>query len=155
TWGSPVAVAARTAGVDFDKTWIVCDDTPTSPFYGRCYASWQNGNSGRFTLTTSDDGGLHWSALVQTARAASGDGTQPLVQPSGRVVVTATSPDKSAIVAFTSDDGGATWTAPVTVSAATDRPQAGLRSEPLPSAEMDASGRVYVAWQDCRFRSGC
>ncbi|MEU6217595.1 hypothetical protein ABZ845_08735 [Streptomyces sp. NPDC047022] len=25
----------------------------------------------------------------------------------------------------------------------------------LPSAEIDAAGNIYVAWQDCRFRSGC
>jgi hypothetical protein len=31
----------------------------------------------------------------------------------------------------------------------------GLRTSPLPSAEMDGAGTAYVAWQDCRFRSGC
>jgi hypothetical protein len=31
----------------------------------------------------------------------------------------------------------------------------GLRTSPLPSAEMDAAGTAYVVWQDCRFRSGC
>jgi hypothetical protein len=25
----------------------------------------------------------------------------------------------------------------------------------MPSAEMDPQGKVYVVWQDCRFRSGC
>lgn len=30
-----------------------------------------------------------------------------------------------------------------------------LRSLPLPSAEVDAAGKVYVVWQDCRFRAGC
>jgi hypothetical protein len=30
-----------------------------------------------------------------------------------------------------------------------------LRSGPLPSAEIDAEGRVYVVWQDCRFRRAC
>ena len=30
-----------------------------------------------------------------------------------------------------------------------------LRTSPLPSAEVDAEGKVYVVWQDCRFRSGC
>jgi hypothetical protein len=30
-----------------------------------------------------------------------------------------------------------------------------LRTEPLPSAEIDAAGTAYVVWQDCRFRSGC
>ena len=30
-----------------------------------------------------------------------------------------------------------------------------LRSSPLPSAEIDGSGTVYVAWQNCQFESGC
>jgi hypothetical protein len=30
-----------------------------------------------------------------------------------------------------------------------------LRSGPLPSAEIDAEGRVYVVWPDCRFRRAC
>ena len=30
-----------------------------------------------------------------------------------------------------------------------------LRTSPLPSAEIDAAGRVYVAWEDCRFRQHC
>ena len=33
--------------------------------------------------------------------------------------------------------------------------QGSLRTSPLPSAEVDGAGTVYVAWQDCRFRSGC
>jgi hypothetical protein len=30
-----------------------------------------------------------------------------------------------------------------------------IRTSPLPSAEVDSTGKVYVVWQDCRFRSGC
>jgi hypothetical protein len=30
-----------------------------------------------------------------------------------------------------------------------------MRDPPMPSAEVDSSGRVYVAWSDCRFESGC
>jgi hypothetical protein len=30
-----------------------------------------------------------------------------------------------------------------------------LREDPLPSAEIDAAGTAYLAWSDCRFRSGC
>ena len=30
-----------------------------------------------------------------------------------------------------------------------------LRTSPLPSAEVAGDGKVYVAWQDCSFRSGC
>jgi hypothetical protein len=30
-----------------------------------------------------------------------------------------------------------------------------LPTGPLPSAEIDAAGKVYVVWQDCRFRRSC
>jgi hypothetical protein len=30
-----------------------------------------------------------------------------------------------------------------------------MRTSPLPSAEVDGGGKVYVVWQDCRFRAGC
>jgi hypothetical protein len=44
----------------------------------------------------------------------------------------------------------------VTVSAISDhRVAGGFRTEPIPSAEIDAAGKVYVVWQDCRFESGC
>jgi hypothetical protein len=32
---------------------------------------------------------------------------------------------------------------------------ANIRSGPLPSAEIDGSGNVYVVWQDCRFEANC
>jgi hypothetical protein len=31
----------------------------------------------------------------------------------------------------------------------------GIRNQPLPSAQEDASGKVYVVWEDCRFRARC
>ena len=30
-----------------------------------------------------------------------------------------------------------------------------MRAPPLPSVEIAGDGRVYAAWHDCRFRSGC
>src|SRR4051812_35488229 len=39
TWQPPVAAATTSAGF-FDKNWIVCDNTSTSPFYGHCYVEW-------------------------------------------------------------------------------------------------------------------
>jgi hypothetical protein len=55
-----------------------------------------------------------------------------------------------------STDGGTTWASSVLVSSATTHTvAAGLRTSPLPTAEIDAAGTVYLSWQDCRFRSGC
>src|SRR5256714_1086207 len=39
------------------------------------------------------------------------------------------------------------------ISAATD--PGSIRSGPLPSAEIDGSGKIFVAWEDCRFRTNC
>jgi hypothetical protein len=53
-------------------------------------------------------------------------------------------------------DGGATWQTSVAVASVSEHNVAGnLRTSPLPSAEVNAGGKVYVAWQDCGFRSGC
>jgi len=64
--------------------------------------------------------------------------------------------NQSQVRSFRSVDGGASWRATVLVSSISRHTVAGgLRTSPLPSAEMDAAGTAYVVWQDCRFRSGC
>src|SRR6266542_2245720 len=40
SWSTPVTVALNPAHGFFDKPWIVCDDSSTSPFYGHCYEQW-------------------------------------------------------------------------------------------------------------------
>ena len=157
SWSAPIVVSAATGSADLDKEWVVCDNTTSSPHYGNCYAAWDDhGDADRLKTSTSTDGGASWSAPVGVAGNATGFGTQPVVQPDGDVIVVTDTADASAIVAFGSTDGGATWRAPVTVSPIQDHPVAGnLRAEPLPSAAVDAAGRVYVAWQDCRFRPTC
>lgn len=144
-------------GQGYDKQWVTCDDTSTSPHYGNCYIEVDITSSGNAeSMAVSSDGGQTWSALGQPADGPSGLGGQPLVQPNGTVVVPY-SANGSEIRAFTSTNGGSSWNASVSVSAISSHAVAGnLRSgDGLPSAEMDASGKVYVAWQDCRFRSGC
>ncbi|MFL5653019.1 MAG: exo-alpha-sialidase [Ktedonobacteraceae bacterium] len=154
TWQPPVVAASTSTGF-FDKDWIVCDSTSTSQFYGHCYVEWDIASSGDLLqMSTSSDGGSTWSAGQATADNASGLGGQPLVQPNGTVVVPFLA-SNSSISAFTSNDGGTSWNSSVTISSQTDHQVANLRSEPLPSAETDGSGKVYVAWQDCRFESGC
>ena len=111
---------------------------------------------GLIWMTTSIDGGLTWSAAVNTASAATGVGGQPVVQPNGHVVVPILSGDATKMLALGSIDGGATWGAPVTISTISDHQVAGgLRTTSLPSVAVDAAGTVYVVWQDCRFRAGC
>ena len=93
---------------------------------------------------------------MATANNATGLGGQPVVQPDGDVIVPAANAFETAIIAFRSTDGGLSWSNAITVTPTPTHTVAGnLRSGPLPSAEIDSAGRVYVVWQDCRFRKGC
>jgi len=155
-WAAPIIVSSTP---DADKEWIACDNTASSAFYGRCYLEWDDPSTpanGLIWMSTSADGGLTWSAAVNTARSTGGIGGQPVVQPNGTVVVPTMSSDGNSMLAFTSTDGGASWNAPVTISSISDHVVAGnMRTIALPSAAVDSSGRVYVVWQDCRFRTHC
>src|SRR5438874_13598406 len=104
-------------------------------------------------MSNSTDGGATWSTPVSTAANANGLGAQPLVQPNGTVVVPYLA-NAPFIESFSSSDGGTSWSAPIVVAQVNDHPVAGgLRSDPLPSAAIDAPGNIYVMWQDCSFRT--
>jgi len=152
TWNNPVSVGGNVSSSD--KSWIVCDNTSTSPFYGHCYVEWDNpANGDEILMSTSSDGGLTWGPATATANRSFGIGGQPLVQPNGTVIVPI---EITGISAFTSTNGGASWSAPVTVANIQSHTDAGgIRSGPLPSAAIDGAGTVWVVWEDCRFRSGC
>ena len=154
TWKSAVTAAKAANGVFFDKDWIVCDDSSSSPFYGHCYIEWDITSSGDLVqMSTSTDGGQTWGTGLATADHASGLGGQLLVQPGGTVIVPYLGNN---IAAFTSTNGGTSWTKSVIVGSANSHFESGnLRSGPLPSAEIDGSGKVYVAWENCQFESGC
>jgi len=153
-WANPVVVGT---GVDVDKDWITCDATATSPFYGNCYVEWDDfGNGNRIKMSTSTNGGVTWGAAKDTANHATGLGGQPVVNRTGIVTVPIASANVSSILSFSSTDGGATWSATQTISSVSlHSVGGGLRSDALPSAEIDSKGRVYVVWSDCRFRTGC
>jgi hypothetical protein len=79
-----------------------------------------------------------------------------VVRPNGTVLVPYRATNAAQIRSFRSIDGGLSWRATVLVSSISHHTVAGgLRESPLPSAEIDAAGTAYVAWADCRFRSGC
>jgi hypothetical protein len=154
TWSNPVVIAAN--GVFYDKNWSVCDNTPTSPFYGHCYTEFDLVNSRDLEqMSTSTDGGLTWGPPLATADTIHGLGGQPVVQPNGRVVVPFEGLNHGqGIRAFTSDDGGLSWNRSVRISTVSSHAVPGLRTSPLPSAEINAAGVVYVVWQDNRFEHG-
>jgi hypothetical protein len=156
TWGAPITVSATH---DADKQWITCDNNSGSQFYGHCYLEWDDPSppaNGLIWMSTSADGGQTWSPGTNTADSATGLGGQPLVGANGLVVVPIENADGTQMLAFTSSDGGVTWSSTVMISTITDHVIAGgLRTSSLPSAAVDGSGRVYVVWQDCRFRANC
>ncbi len=155
-WAAPIIVSATH---DADKPWITCDNNSSSKFFGHCYIEWDDPSqpaNGLVSMSTSVNGGLTWQPALNTADGVKGLGGQPIVGANGRVIVPIESADGTKMLAFSSSDGGLNWTTSVMISNITDHLVAGnMRTSPLPSAAVDGSGRVYVVWQDCRFRRNC
>jgi hypothetical protein len=150
-WGNPIVI--DDTHLD-DKNWTVCDNTPTSPYYGHCYTEWDQAfGSGDVLMSTSTDGGKTWGPGKPSADQAGGLGGEPLVQPNGTVIVPF---EGNGLQAFRSTNGGASWGNSVTIAQINEHGDAGnIRNPDLPSAAIDASGKVYVVWSDCRFRTNC
>jgi hypothetical protein len=155
TWGNPVVTAAASGGSDYDKNWIACDNTSTSPFYGNCYTAWDDfGHRNKVLISTSSDGGQTWGA--PTSNRATVIGAIPVPLPNGNVVIVTANAYETAILSFVSTNGGATWSKAQNVTTISEHGTAGgIRAGALPSAEMDGSGRIYLVWDDCRFRTKC
>jgi hypothetical protein len=152
-WSKPIAVTGSSSA---DKNWIVCDNTATSPYYGHCYSEWDNtSQTDLIRMSTSTDGGHTWGAALGTAGQDLGFGGVPVVQPTGKVIVPILGLYGS-VIAFSSIDGGKSWTKAVKVASDISHAEAGsLRSAGLISSAVDAAGKVYVMWPDCRFRINC
>jgi hypothetical protein len=154
TWSNPVTVQRTNTG-SFDSTWVNCDNWPTSPNYGHCYFEWDDhGNGNQLHIATSTDGGVTWTeASVPPAIVIGG---KPVSMPNGTVVVPIDDGFASQAESFISRDGGVTFKGPNSISPfSTHVPGGGLRTLDIVSADVDASGKVYVVWYDCRFRAGC
>lgn len=149
-WSKPILI--DNTALD-DKNWTVCDNTATSPYFGNCYTEWDQAyGSGDVLMSVSSDGGLTWGPGKPSSDRAGRLGGDPLVQPNGTVVVPF---EGGGIDAFSSTDGGNTWGRSVVVSNIQSHYQGNIRNPNLPTAGIDGVGNVFVAWSDCRFRSGC
>ncbi len=155
TWSGPIdAAVAQTADLAYDKNWLACDNGSTSPFRGRCYLAYTliGERTDDLAVQRSDDGGRTWSPPV--TRRLPVTGVIPVVQPDGRLVLSFWS-GRTGMVSVTSTDGGVTLDEPVVISSLSDRAARPFRAPPLIAAELERSGTVLAAWQDCRFRAGC
>ena len=163
TWSLPFTVieAPDRPNLSLDKEWIVCDNGATSPHRGSCYATYADFRSLRLEFQASRDGGLTWEPQVAAPGNAGrpsmvgrwAPAPQPVVRPDGGLIVPYY--DESRVASVRSTDGGRSFSAPVTVSPTAFRATPDLRAPPLPSAEVDANGVVYVVWPDCRARPAC
>jgi hypothetical protein len=155
TWGNPVTVRAAAAGEDFDKNWSVCDNTTTSPFFGRCYTVWDDfGHGNQLKIAFSTDGGLTWT-LSSTPNVGV-IGGQPVVQPNGNVVVPLDNASETQLGFTRSTNGGVSFGTAFLITSITAKVDpGGIRSGPLPSAEIAGDGKIFVVWEDCRFRANC
>jgi hypothetical protein len=143
-----------TAGITFDKEWIACDNGAASSFRGRCYLVYTDTlRNDRLAVVTSLDGGLTWSLPVGIP-VTDAVGAFPVIRPNGELVVV-TLVGTRRIGSSVSVDGGATFSSGTTVAEIEYHSPRGLRFFPLPSADVDPSGRVWVTWHDCEFSAGC
>jgi hypothetical protein len=151
TWGSPIIIDKTHLD---DKNWSVCDNTPTSPFYGNCYTEWDQAfGSGDVLLSVSSDGGQTWGPGLASSDHAGGLGGEPVVQPNGTVIVPF---QGGGIDVFSSTNGGASWgKSQVIANIDSHLDAGGIRNPNLPSVGIDGAGNVFVVWSDCRFRTGC
>jgi hypothetical protein len=150
-WGNPINIDKTHLD---DKNWTVCDNTSTSPYYGNCYTEWDQAyGSGDVLISVSSDGGQTWGPGLASSDHAGGSGGEPLVQPSGTVIVPF---EGSGIDVFSSTNGGQSWGKSQQIANINSHLDAGgIRNPNLPSAGIDGAGNLYVVWSDCRFRIGC
>jgi RTX calcium-binding nonapeptide repeat (4 copies) len=161
-WGSPVRVVGNSVE-DLDKEWLACDNSPGSRFRGRCYLSYLNLSTRELLTSRSTDGGATWSTPVLTyARLpewAVPQGVFPVVRPDGALVLTfvvfTALPSGNHVAAVRSSDGGVSFGPAVVVAPLDEAQVTGMRAGPLPSADVDAGGRVYAVWSDCKFSELC
>jgi hypothetical protein len=150
-WGNPVFIDKTHLD---DKNWTVCDNTSTSPYYGNCYTEWDQAyGTGDVLMSVSSDGGQSWGAGLASSDQAGGLGGEPLVQPTGKVIVPF---QGGGIDVFSSTNGGKSWGKSQAIADIDYHTvAAGMRNPDLPSAAIDGAGNVYVVWSDCRFRKEC
>ncbi|MCU1451666.1 MAG: uncharacterized protein JWP02_3836 [Acidimicrobiales bacterium] len=153
-WSAPTVAATK--GPDLDKDWIVCDNVST-PYRGHCYIVYDaNGAGDLIYNVTSTDGGATWGPARTTAGSDTGIGGQPVVLPNGTVVVPGDNSTTSSLISYRSTDGGTTWGPAATITRIRHHAVHGnIRVNKLPSAEVGSDGTVYLAWEDCRFRTSC
>jgi hypothetical protein len=158
-WAGPLVVA-NNSDEGYDKEWLTCDNEARSQFRGRCYLAYVDIQHWVLGIRTSDDGGLTWSKpthLEPDATRSAFSGPVPVTRPNGDLVVPYSffGPPNGDdhLAAVISHDGGATFSQPIRIASLEDADAlTAIRAPALPSVAVDAAGKLFVAWQDGRFR---
>jgi hypothetical protein len=127
TWQPPVVVDSG-FGCDLsntqlfnDKEWIVTDNTPSSPFYGRTYLTWTKfvSASGAYVSSAifeshSDDGGQHWTKAQEISGSNAALCTFQESGPAGQCdenqfSVPTVAPNGTVYVAFENEQNESLW----------------------------------------------
>jgi hypothetical protein len=154
-WDVPVEALHSEENLEYDKEWITCDNWQTSTFFGSCYLSYADFGTNKLITQVSRDGGLTWGPQVPSP-AFGGDslnGAQPVVRPDGMLVILFSG--RTTLAEGISTDGGATFTPALTIVPQEFLDVPRIRSSPFPSAEVDAAGTIFAAWNDCGRRRSC
>ena len=166
TWSAPVAATTKMNPNNFnDKEWVVADDNPESPFFGRVYVTWTQFRSFTFTgygnepvmVSISTDGGDSFGKPNQLSPAGNNgtgngrQGSQPATGPDGSVYVAFEQGFNQVVVI--SRDGGRSWTRPAAIGPVADIedpiPGANFRTNSFPSIAADPraqSSTLYAVW---------
>jgi len=123
-WDPPVEVFDGTLKNSNDKEWIVTDNNPESPYYGRTYVTWslfRSDDSGTYLESPiweshSDDGGYTWSPGQEISGSDATYCTWQDDGPAGECdqdqgSVPTIGPDGTVTVAFWNEQNSAAWEA--------------------------------------------
>ena len=179
-WGDPVVLGVDAYSPLVDKNWIVVDNSQAAGHhFGRVYIVWDN--VAPVFATYSDDEGLTWQP-PSIVYLGAGIGSIPLVMPNGDLAVVFAASGyplppvhrnpadyQADLVAATEKEVVAVahgagsiptgspliFAPPLTVGSYAGQDVRRQRAgEGLPTAAVDpGTGRIYVAWEDARFRT--
>ena len=161
-WSGPSTIA-DSHGITFnDKNAIWADKNPTSPYYGRLYASWTQfrgvpGRAEPVRVSSSADGGRTWSVPRQlspaTNNAVKGGRQGSAVRTDGHGNVYVAWEDGANQVYAVSTNGGASYSRPRVIGPVADLvdpiPGSNFRNDSFLTLASDPradSTRLYAAW---------
>ena len=166
TWSPPTSLIRDGPSFFNDKGSITAD--PADAHF--VYAVWDRGDVSQQAPTSfamTGDAGATWQAARSIYDPGPGNqtlGNQIVVLADGTLVNVFTeidAPLASSLRAIQSHDHGTTWTVPVkiadtlAVGASDPQTHAAVRDgSDLGAVAADASGTIYVTWQDARFSNG-